>query len=87
MLGSNPPPRVLGSQGSGGILPGSPDNTAVPAAGTTQTKDQIAQKDADGKIPCPHCDKTFVSASTLRRHLLSREFFFFFFGYHIRGIT
>ena len=35
MLGSDSPPHVLSSQGSGGILPCSPDSTAAPTSGTT----------------------------------------------------
>ncbi|KAI7520336.1 hypothetical protein KC317_g22415, partial [Hortaea werneckii] len=30
----------------------------------------IPQKDADGKYPCPHCNKTYLHAKHLRRHLL-----------------
>lgn len=37
MLGSEAPFHVLGLQGSGGILPCSPDNTAAPTSGTTKT--------------------------------------------------
>ncbi len=86
MLGSDPPPRVLGLQGSGGILPCSPDSAAAPAAGTSQTKDQMAQMDADGKFPCPRCDKTFQRAKYLKRHFLRREFLFSFFSCRIRDM-
>ncbi len=67
---SSPFPCVLGLEGQRGILPCSPDNTAAPAAGT---KNPIAQKDADGKFPCPHCTKTYVHAKHLKRHLLIRK--------------
>lgn len=30
----------------------------------------IPQKDADGKYPCPHCNKTYLHAKHLKRHLL-----------------
>ncbi|KAL2165878.1 hypothetical protein VTG60DRAFT_3692 [Thermothelomyces hinnuleus] len=31
---------------------------------------QIPQKDANGKFPCPHCTKTYLHAKHLKRHLL-----------------
>jgi hypothetical protein len=30
----------------------------------------IPAKDADGKFPCPHCNKTYLHAKHLKRHLL-----------------
>jgi hypothetical protein len=69
VLGSGPPPCVLGSQGQKGILPCSPDDAAAPAAGTNP----IVQKDADGKFPCSYCGKTFMQAKHLKRHFLSRK--------------
>ena len=30
----------------------------------------IPQKDDDGKFPCPHCNKTYLHAKHLKRHLL-----------------
>ncbi|CAK7230397.1 hypothetical protein SEUCBS140593_007575 [Sporothrix eucalyptigena] len=63
------PTHVVGSQGRRGILPSAPGRPAPPAAGTV-TKNQIPQKDADGKFPCPHCTKTYLHAKHLKRHLL-----------------
>ena len=70
------PTHVVGSQGRRGILPSAPGRPAAPAAGTTQAKNQIPQKDADGKFPCPHCTKTYLHAKHLKRHLLRRKSFF-----------
>ncbi|KAK0629784.1 fungal-specific transcription factor domain-containing protein [Bombardia bombarda] len=63
------PTHVVGSQGRRGILPSAPGKPAAPAAGTA-AKNQIPQKDADGKFPCPHCTKTYLHAKHLKRHLL-----------------
>ncbi len=68
VLGSGPPPYVLGSQGWRGNL-----NTAAPATGTTQTENPIAQKDADGEFPCSHCGKTYLHEQHLRRHSRQRK--------------
>ncbi|AEO55417.1 hypothetical protein MYCTH_2299220 [Thermothelomyces thermophilus ATCC 42464] len=65
-----PPTHVVGSQGRRGILPSAPGRPAPPAAGSAQAKNQILQKDADGKFPCPHCTKTYLHAKHLKRHLL-----------------
>ncbi|KAK4145880.1 fungal-specific transcription factor domain-containing protein [Dichotomopilus funicola] len=67
---SDPPTHVVGSQGRRGILPSAPGRPAAPAAGSAQAKNQIPQKDADGKFPCPHCTKTYLHAKHLKRHLL-----------------
>lgn len=64
------PTHVVGSQGRRGILPSAPGRPAAPAAGSAQAKNQIPQKDADGKFPCPHCTKTYLHAKHLKRHLL-----------------
>ncbi|KAK3366428.1 hypothetical protein B0H63DRAFT_90353 [Podospora didyma] len=63
------PTHVVGSQGRRGILPSAPGRPAAPQAGAG-TKNQIPQKDADGKFPCPHCTKTYLHAKHLKRHLL-----------------
>ncbi|KAK4458906.1 hypothetical protein QBC42DRAFT_15855 [Cladorrhinum samala] len=68
--GGDQPTHVVGSQGRRGILPSAPGRPAAPAAGTSQAKNQIPQKDADGKFPCPHCTKTYLHAKHLKRHLL-----------------
>ena len=67
------PTHVVGSQGRRGILPSAPGRPAAPAAGSPQAKNQIPQKDADGKFPCPHCTKTYLHAKHLKRHLLRRK--------------
>ncbi|TQB68502.1 hypothetical protein MPDQ_003351 [Monascus purpureus] len=68
------PPRsqVVGSQGRRGILPSVPGRAApvgntVNATGKSTT---IPAKDADGKFPCPNCNKTYLHAKHLKRHLL-----------------
>lgn len=71
--GGDQPTHVVGSQGRRGILPSAPGRPAAPAAGTSQAKNQIPQKDADGKFPCPHCTKTYLHAKHLKRHLLRRK--------------
>ncbi|OJD10449.1 hypothetical protein AJ78_08548 [Emergomyces pasteurianus Ep9510] len=67
------PPRtqVVGSQGRRGILPSVPGRAAAITNGTNGTaKTAIPPKDADGKFPCPHCNKTYLHAKHLKRHLL-----------------
>ena len=71
------PPRtqVVGSQGRRGILPsvpGRPTAVANGVNGTTKTT-TTPVKDADGKFPCPHCNKTYLHAKHLKRHLLRRK--------------
>jgi hypothetical protein len=73
MTDGDPPTHVVGSQGRRGILPSAPGRPAAPAAGSAQAKNQIPQKDADGKFPCPHCTKTYLHAKHLKRHLLRRK--------------
>jgi hypothetical protein len=68
------PTHVVGSQGRRGVLPSAPGRPLPPPQGTTtSTKSMIPQKDADGKFPCPHCNKTYLHAKHLKRHLLRRE--------------
>lgn len=66
------PTHVVGSQGRRGILPSAPGRPAAPAAGTAH-KATLPQKDADGKFPCAHCNKTYLHAKHLKRHLLRRK--------------
>lgn len=71
------PTHVVGSQGRRGILPsavGRPaahPNSAIPGqrSATTPTKD------ADGKFPCEHCNKNYLHAKHLKRHMLRRKCF------------
>ncbi|KAL2015102.1 hypothetical protein VTK56DRAFT_6302 [Thermocarpiscus australiensis] len=67
---SNPPTHAVGSQDRRGILRRAPGTPEAPAAGTTQAKNQIFQKNDDGRFPCPHCTKTYVNAKYVKRHLL-----------------
>ncbi|KAF2235608.1 hypothetical protein EV356DRAFT_444811 [Viridothelium virens] len=64
-----PPTHVVGSQGRRGVLPSAPGRpVAVPGtavAGKTQP-----QKDAEGKYPCEHCNKTYLHLKHLKRHML-----------------
>ena len=68
------PTHVVGSQGRRGILPSAPGRAAPPTPGSAaaSTKSMIPAKDADGKFPCPHCNKTYLHAKHLKRHLLRR---------------
>ncbi|MCJ1387362.1 hypothetical protein MMC18_000205 [Xylographa bjoerkii] len=67
-----PRTHVVGSQGRRGILPSAAGRpVAVTKEGTSSTKSSIVPtKDADGKFPCPHCNKTYLHAKHLKRHLL-----------------
>ena len=68
--------HVVGSQGRRGILPSAPGRPGVVANGQNGTaKNQIPAKDADGKFPCPNCNKTYLHAKHLKRHLLRRKLF------------
>ncbi|KAN0076406.1 hypothetical protein V8E54_006548 [Elaphomyces granulatus] len=68
------PPRaqVVGSQGRRGILPSVTGRAGGMANGVNGTAKSttIPAKDADGKFPCPHCNKTYLHAKHLKRHLL-----------------
>lgn len=75
MQNEEAPTHVVGSQGRRGILPSAPGRPNPPAQGSAPTKSMIPQKDADGKYPCPHCNKTYLHAKHLKRHLLRRMFF------------
>ncbi|KAL8668996.1 MAG: hypothetical protein Q9168_006402 [Polycauliona sp. 1 TL-2023] len=67
------PTHVVGSQGRRGILPsalGRPP--AVPADGA-QGGIKMAStpaKDSEGKFPCEHCNKNYLHAKHLKRHML-----------------
>ena len=76
------PAHVVGSQGRRGILPsteGRPPavpNVDVSASSQVVANGKIANipsKDADGKFPCLHCNKTYLHAKHLKRHLLRRK--------------
>jgi hypothetical protein len=72
MPGKEPPrTQVVGSQGRRGILPSVPGRAAVTNGVNGAAKSTtIPAKDADGKFPCPHCNKTYLHAKHLKRHLL-----------------
>jgi hypothetical protein len=67
--------HVVGSQGRRGILPSAPGRTAVPPenANGSPRNTAIPTKDADGKFPCPNCNKTYLHAKHLKRHMLRRQ--------------
>lgn len=68
------PTHVVGSQGRRGILPSAPGRpNATTTGGTASIKNMMPQKDADGKFPCPHCNKTYLHAKHLKRHMLRRK--------------
>jgi hypothetical protein len=66
------PTHVVGSQGRRGILPSAPGRVAV-SANASGRNAVVPTKDADGKYPCQHCDKTYLHAKHLKRHLLRRK--------------
>ena len=67
--------HVVGSQGRRGILPSDEGRPAAVASNGNSTAKPtvIPQKDADGKFPCPHCQKTYLHGKHLKRHLLRRK--------------
>lgn len=68
------PTHVVGSQGRRGILPSAPGRAAPPSGGAgASAKSLIPAKDAEGKFPCPHCNKSYLHAKHLKRHLLRRK--------------
>ena len=68
--------HVVGSQGRRGILPSAEGRpAALTNNGAVATKAAVAPvKDSDGKFPCPHCNKTYLHAKHLKRHLLRRKY-------------
>lgn len=72
----SPRTQVVGSQGRRGILPSVPGRATPVTNGVNGTAKNttIPAKDADGKFPCPHCNKTYLHAKHLKRHLLRREY-------------
>lgn len=73
-LSEQPRGHVVGSQGRRGILPSAPGRPAVAMNGINGASKSTAMptKDADGKFPCPNCNKTYLHAKHLKRHLLRR---------------
>ena len=69
------PKHVVGSQGRRGILPsvsGRPPALTSPSANGSKTPPTV-NKDGDGKYPCPHCNKPYLHAKHLKRHMLRRK--------------
>ncbi|KAF6224765.1 hypothetical protein HO133_009959 [Letharia lupina] len=66
------PTHVVGSQGRRGILPSAAGRPAAVAGANTsgQKAAPTPPKDAEGKYPCPHCNKNYLHAKHLKRHLL-----------------
>ena len=71
----SPRSHVVGSQGRRGILPSAAGRPAAATVeGSSSAKSSVVpSKGADGKYPCPHCNKTYLHAKHLKRHLLRRE--------------
>ena len=67
------PTHVVGSQGRRGILPSTVGRPAAVPPTANQKAGNLPAKDAEGKFPCPHCNKTYLHAKHLKRHLLRRE--------------
>ena len=69
------PTHVVGSQGRRGILP-SASGRPVAVTDPNESKGPNAglKKDpSDGKWPCEHCNKRYLHAKHLKRHLLRRK--------------
>jgi hypothetical protein len=66
---SNLPPDddPAGAHGRRGILASA--TAALASAGGPAAP----EKDPDGKFPCPHCNKTYLHAKHLKRHMLRRR--------------
>lgn len=69
------PSQVVGSQGRRGTLPsanGRPVAVADSKPSTAATGG-LKKDSNDGKWPCEHCNKRYLHAKHLKRHLLRRE--------------
>ncbi|KAL8947190.1 MAG: hypothetical protein Q9222_006498 [Ikaeria aurantiellina] len=66
------PTHVVGSQGRRGILPSASGRPTAVVSGTasSQKASSTPVKDAEGKFPCEHCNKNYLHAKHLKRHLL-----------------
>ncbi|KAL9026497.1 MAG: hypothetical protein Q9196_004846 [Gyalolechia fulgens] len=64
--------NVCGFRGRRGILPSASGRPAAVANGSSGTPKTVTApvKDADGKFPCEHCNKNYLHAKHLKRHLL-----------------
>lgn len=69
------PTHVVGSQGRRGILPSASGRPAAVVNGSSgnQKPASTPTKDAEGKFPCEHCEKHYLHAKHLKRHMLRRE--------------
>ncbi|KAL8993876.1 MAG: hypothetical protein Q9169_006015 [Polycauliona sp. 2 TL-2023] len=69
------PTHVVGSQGRRGILPSALGRPPVMVTdgiqGGLKTPSTPA-KDSEGKFPCEHCNKNYLHAKHLKRHMLRR---------------
>ena len=70
------PTHVVGAQGRRGILPSAAGRPAAVANGAQGSQKTAAApaKDAEGKFPCEHCNKNYLHAKHLKRHLLRRKY-------------
>ena len=70
------PTHVVGSQGRRGILPsalGRPPAVVTNGAQGGPKSASTPAKDSEGKFPCEHCNKNYLHAKHLKRHMLRRE--------------
>ncbi len=70
------PTHVVGSQGRRGILPsalGRPPAVATDGGQGGPKTASTPAKDSEGKFPCEHCNKNYLHAKHLKRHMLRRE--------------
>jgi hypothetical protein len=70
---SEPPTHVVGSQVGRGNLPSAPSRLATPAAGRSTKNTVVAVRNADGRVICPECPKTFGLPKHFYRHYRKRK--------------
>ena len=67
------PTHVVGSQGRRGILPSEDGRPIAVEDNSSKAASTGLRKDPDdGKWPCEHCNKRYLHAKHLKRHLLRR---------------
>lgn len=70
------PTHVVGSQGRRGTLPSASGRPAAVVNGSSGNPKPASTpvKDSEGKFPCEHCDRNYLHAKHLKRHLLRRKY-------------
>lgn len=67
--------HVVGAQGRRGILPSDEGRPSALGKQVGPKGSLAPQKDSNGKFPCQHCNKTYLHAKHLKRHMLRRMCF------------